>query len=84
VLEAMYFGKPVFLSQFTSLPEVGGDAAYYFENFDPVCMKEVFENGMHHYECTQPQQKIIDRAKKFSWKNSADEYVNVYRKFLNK
>jgi len=84
VLEAMYFGKPVFLSRVTSLPEVGGDVAYYFGNFDPVCMKEVFENGMHHYECTQPQRKIIERAKKFSWKNSADEYVNVYRKFLSK
>jgi glycosyltransferase involved in cell wall biosynthesis len=82
VLEAMYFGKPVFLSGLTSLPEVGGDAAYYFNNFDPLCMKKVFEDGMHHYECTQPQQKIIERAKKFSWKNSANEYLKVYRKFL--
>ncbi len=84
VLEAMYFGKPVFLSRFTSLPEVGGDVAYYFNDFDPHCMKEVFENGMRHYECQRPQQKIIQRAKSFSWKNSADEYVNVYRKFLCK
>ena len=84
VLEAMYFGKPVFLSRFTSLPEVGGDVAYYFDNFDPACMKEIFENGMHHYECSHPQEKIVERAKNFSWKKAADEYLNVYRKFLNK
>src|SRR5438552_5964687 len=83
VLEAMYFGKPVFLSRLTSLPEVGGDVAYYFDNFDPACMKEVFENGMHHYKCSHPQEKIMGRAKNFSWKKAADEYLNVYRKFLN-
>jgi glycosyltransferase involved in cell wall biosynthesis len=82
VLEAMYFGKPVFLSRSTSLPEVGGDAAYYFDNFDPDCMREIFENGMHHYECTHPQQKIMERAKNFNWKSSANQYLNVYRRFL--
>jgi len=82
VLEAMYFGKPVFLSRCTSLPEVGGDLAYYFGDFDADHMKQVFEDGMHHYECKNPKQKIIERAKSFNWKNAADEYINVYRKFL--
>jgi glycosyltransferase involved in cell wall biosynthesis len=84
VLEAMYFGKPVFLSTFTSLPEIGGDAAYYFDNFDPACMNDIFKKGMHHYQCTHPQEKIMDRAQKFSWKRSAGEYLNLYRSFLNK
>ena len=82
VLEAMYFGKPVFLSRLTSLPEVGGDVAYYFDDFDPSCMKKVFENGMHHYQCEQPQQKIMQRAKRFNWEKSAEEYLDVYRRFL--
>lgn len=82
VLEAMYFGKPVFLSKFTSLPEIGGDAAYYFENFDPHCMQEAFERGMNHYTSSHPQQKIMDRAMKFTWENSANAYLNVYRSFL--
>jgi len=84
VLEAMYFGKPVFLSRFTSLPEVGGDAAYYFDDFNPHCMQKVFENGMHHYECAHPQAKILERAKKFSWEKAANEYLNVYRRVLDK
>ncbi|MBL7728167.1 MAG: glycosyltransferase family 4 protein, partial [Dinghuibacter sp.] len=29
VVEAMQFGKPLFLSALTSLPEIGGDAAFY-------------------------------------------------------
>ena len=82
VIEAMYFGKPVFLSKFTSLPEIGGDVAYYFENFDAGCMKEVFENGMKDYHCKQPQQLIMDRAKYFSWNKAAEEYLNVYRKLV--
>ena len=82
VIEAMYFGKPVFLSTFTSLPEIGGDAAYYFENFDADSMRQIFEKGMNDYNCKHPQQSIMERAKRFSWKKSAAEYLNVYRKFL--
>jgi glycosyltransferase involved in cell wall biosynthesis len=36
VLEAMYFGKPVFLSTYTSLPEIWGYLANYFDSFDPA------------------------------------------------
>jgi len=82
ILEAMYFGKPVFLSKFTSSPEIGGEVAYYFDNFEPTCMKEVFENGMQHYHCNHPEEKIKERAKCFSWGKATSEYLNVYRQFL--
>src|SRR5690606_9695836 len=39
-IEAMAFGKPVFLSNQASLPEIGADAAFYWEDFDPIYMKE--------------------------------------------
>ena len=43
VIEAMTYGKPVFLSRRTSLPEIGGDKAFYFnDEFDPDGMKEKF------------------------------------------
>ena len=82
VIEAMYFGKPVFLSRFTSLPEIGGEVAYYFDGFDGQHMREVFEKGMKDYCNHSPQQLIMERAKSFSWEKSAYEYLNVYRKFL--
>lgn len=79
VLEAMYFGKPVFLSNKTSLPEIGGDKAYYFDSFDPLCMQKVFESGMQHYQTTHPQQAIINRAQLFNWDQTAAAYLSIYR-----
>lgn len=79
IIEAMRFGKPVFLSTETSLPEIGGDAAYYFKSFDAEVMRQTFQSGMQHYEETHPQQKIKDRAALFSWTKAAQEYIEVYR-----
>jgi hypothetical protein len=42
-------GKPTFLSNLTSLPEVGGTVAYYFENFEPNHMQNVLENGLKDF-----------------------------------
>jgi glycosyltransferase involved in cell wall biosynthesis len=82
VLEAMQFGKPVFLSKYTSLPEVGGDAAFYFENFDAEAMKNIFEKGMLRYRSNNLSEKIKQQAAKFSWQKAAGEYLDVYRKML--
>ena len=81
-LEAMYFGKPVFLSTETSMPEIGGAVAYYFEHFEPSYMRQRFAEGMHHYHTTKPQEKIKARAAQFSWAKAAGEYVEVYRSLL--
>lgn len=78
VIEAMNFGKPVFLSNRTSLPEIGGKLAYYFDDFNPENMNKVFENGLVHYEANQPSADIINHAKGFSWEKSAKAYWEVY------
>lgn len=78
VIEAMNFGKPVFLSNRTSLPEIGGTLAYYFEDFNPENMKKVFENGLAHYKTTNPSAEIINHARGFSWDKSAKSYWKVY------
>src|SRR5690606_24164863 len=49
VVEAMKFGKPIFLSNLTSLPEIGGDAAFYFNDFEPGNMRQVFNDGLNKY-----------------------------------
>ena len=81
-LEAMRFGKPVFLSTTTSLPEIGGTLAYYFNSFDPIDMQEVFQAGMNDYYETKPAEAIIAHAKQFNWETSAKAYWEVYRKTL--
>ncbi|MGF2411393.1 glycosyltransferase family 4 protein [Ferruginibacter sp.] len=78
VVEAMYFGKPVFISKETSLPEVGGDVAYYFSSFEADTMIQVFNDGMAHYNNTHPQQKIQQQAGKFSFETAAEEIYRIY------
>ena len=82
VLEAMYFGKPVFTSNKSSLPEIGGDAAWYFNNFDPEYMRQVFNDGMEVYYNTMPVQKIKTQAAKFNWDTIAVQYLDLYKSLL--
>lgn len=79
VVEAMHYGKPVFLSTLTSLPEIGGDVAYYFEDFEPGNMQDVFEKGMQHYTATGAQQRIIQKSLQYNWVNAASKYLSIYR-----
>jgi glycosyltransferase involved in cell wall biosynthesis len=83
VIEAMHFGKPVFLSKFTSLPEIGGDAAYYFDNFEPAHMQTVFADGMKDYNENDRAAYIIRQANKFSWDLAAQQYLDMYSELLN-
>ncbi|RPE13351.1 glycosyltransferase family 1 protein [Chitinophaga lutea] len=78
-VEAMHFGKPVFLSTTTSLPEIGGDAAYYFDSFEPERMRQVFETGMQDYLKNHRAPAITDRARLFNWDHTADAYLSIYR-----
>ena len=82
VIEAMYFGKPIFLSKFTSLPEVGGDAAYYFDNFEPEYMQLIFAKGMEDFATRGRKQEVIDQANKFSWERAANQYLDLYEECL--
>lgn len=82
VIEAMYFGKPAFLANATSLPDVGGDAAYYFDNFEPAHMQQVFNTGMQDYRDNHREARIMEHAAKFSWDNAARQYLQLYEACL--
>jgi glycosyltransferase involved in cell wall biosynthesis len=83
-IEAMSFGKPVFLSDKTSLPEIGGDAANYWTNFDPEYMKEIVFEGLHNHETNKIENEILikKRAATFDWKIAAAAYLKVYNDIL--
>lgn len=84
VVEAMYYQKPVFLSNHTSLPEIGGDMAYYFTDFEERAMREVFQNGMAHFEKGEmDKEEMRARALSFSWEKAARSYWQCYRKLLD-
>lgn len=82
IIEAMHFGKAVFLSKFTSLPEVGGDAAYYFDNFEPAHMQSVFTNGMKDFIERDRANEMVKQAEKFTWDIAANQYLSLYQKCL--
>jgi len=84
LVEAMYYGKPVFIAALTSLPEIGGTVAYYFENFDPVYMQKVFEQGMQDYTENNLSALIHERALQYNWTTAAHAYLSVYRALYNK
>ena len=79
VTEAMSVGKPLFLSDKTALPEIGGDVAFYFENFNAAHMKETFVTGMKQYKLFKMQDKIIQKGKEYNWDISAQQYWKIYR-----
>lgn len=83
-VEAMYFGKPVFLSRLTSLPEIGGDLAFYFDDFSAQPMQEVYQSGMDAYNTDQKGygSRLKDRALKFGYKEMANSYEKLYAELL--
>ena len=79
VVEAMSLGKPVFLSKLSSLPEIGGKEAFYWNNFEPQHMIDMFEKGIKDFTADKEKRnRSINWAKQFSWENAAKAYINLY------
>ncbi|APG59986.1 glycosyltransferase family 4 protein [Christiangramia salexigens] len=85
-IEAMSYGKPVFLANKTSLPEIGGDLAFYWNEFDASNMTKVFEEGMTKFESAKSDYttKLKARAASFDWNETAKQYLDLYDEVLNK
>lgn len=83
-IEAMAFGKPVFLSKFTSLPEIGGNKAFYFDNFTPKLMANYFIEQMNLYQNNKEKMsaEIINWAKQYSHTAMSNNYLKFYEKIL--
>lgn len=76
VAEAMSLGKPVFLSDKTSLPEVGGPHAFYWTSFEPGHMIDVLIKGLA--DAAQRQEASMAWAAQFSWQHTARQYLDFY------
>jgi len=82
VVEAMQFGKPLFLSNRTSLPEIGGDVAFYFSSFEREYMRKIFQEGMQRYQRENMSSALINRSKLFDWQKNTQKYLEVYKTLL--
>ncbi|QQL49182.1 glycosyltransferase family 4 protein [Mucilaginibacter ginkgonis] len=83
VIEAMHFGKPVFLAKKTSLPEIGGRAAYYFDSFEPQHMRDVLADGLKDFEENNRTNEVLRQTAKFTWENAAKAYLQLYKQTLD-
>ncbi len=79
-IEAMAVGKPVFLSQATSLPEIGGEEAFYFEQGDSrEGMAQTIMNGLQAYEVDKEKaQRLKAWAMQYDYRIMAEQYLNIY------
>ncbi len=75
VLEALSCQTKVICSNRSSLPEVGGEVAYYFnpENAEDLLQKmtEVYKNPQ------KKQDKLLEQAHKFSWEKYVSSFVQA-------
>jgi len=82
ILEAFASGTPMVAADNSSLPEVGGDAALYFESESSQDLyqkiKQVLENEMLRNELIS---KGHARSKEFSWQKCAGQTYDVLVKW---
>ena len=81
-IEAMHFGKPVFLARRTCLPEIGGDAAEYFDDFGPATMKRIVEAGLQRHAQPGRAEAVRRHAAQFDWDRAAAQYLALYARLL--
>jgi glycosyltransferase involved in cell wall biosynthesis len=83
LLEALYSGLPIISSNTSSLPEVGGDAAIYFDPHDYIaladCMTQVATDPVL---VETMRSKGFAQAENFTTQKCADSVMQVYKKLL--
>ena len=83
VLEAFEKQLPVVTTRVSSLPEVGGDAAFYID--DPHDASALAAQLRRALTLTESERADLNkrterRLKKFSWEKNADEIMRVFKK----
>lgn len=83
VLEAFACGCPAILSNRTALPEVGGEAALYFDPENEASLLQqvtalIADSSLREYLVAAG----LKRSKEFSWHKCAMETASVYEKAL--
>jgi glycosyltransferase involved in cell wall biosynthesis len=85
ILEAMASGTPVITSNTSSMPEIGGDAAVYFDPADPNQLTTILLELIDDVDLRgELRRKGFVNAKQFSWEKTARETLRIYEETYNK
>ena len=80
LLEAMACGTPVITSNTSSMPEIGGPHAILVNPEDPDEIAEMMLRLEIDDDFYRQQEKVgIERAKLFSWKQTAERLLELYK-----
>lgn len=83
VLESMACGTPVICSRASSLPEIGGGAARYFDAYDVEAMAAALRDVWTQADLrAEMRRQGLARAAGFSWQRAARETMDVYDSLL--
>ena len=83
VLEAMRFGCKVFSSHFSSLPEVCGEHATYFDDYTPESMATTVRKGLASWQKDSAEAKAAQQhSMNFSYQRYAEQYISLYQRLL--
>jgi len=83
VLESFACGCPALLSKGGSLPEVGGDAANYFDPTDAESLRKSAVELINSQALRQSlREKGFERLKQFSWDTTFFETIEVYKSVI--
>jgi glycosyltransferase involved in cell wall biosynthesis len=83
MLESFAVGLPVVASNASCLPEVGADAALYFDPCSPTDMAEKIQKVISDKDLRREMvEKGLKRAAEFSWRKMAEETLRVYNEAL--
>ncbi len=79
-LEAFASGTPAVVSNRSSIPEVCGDGAIYFNPEDPMDMAAKIESVLKSANASQPSiERGFEQLNKFSWDLSAKKHVKLFK-----
>jgi glycosyltransferase involved in cell wall biosynthesis len=83
ILEAMACGTPVVCSDTSSMPELGGDAARYFEPTDTEGMASAIREVLEDEDLrAEMRRRGLSQVSRFSWERAADETLALYKRVL--
>jgi len=84
-VEAMRFGKPVFASTYSSIPEVSEDKAYYWDNFEPDYMVKVFTEKTQEFSNEPNRSELLRKhSLKYMWNENVQAYLRLFLSILEK
>lgn len=79
LLEALAMGVPIAAARMSALPEIAGDAAVYFDPYDPGGMAEAMDRLIWDEALRgELSRKAIARSESFSWSETARQTLRVF------